>query len=74
VERRPPPRWHEGNKEHVHEVYRTSRAHGGAARATTTIDPFDRTTSIHPDEVYYLGFGTDIYHMLGHLGWVQFSN
>jgi hypothetical protein len=21
-----------------------------------------------------LGFGTDIYHMLGHLGWVQFSN
>jgi hypothetical protein len=22
----------------------------------------------------YLGFSTDIYHMLGHLGWVQFSN
>jgi hypothetical protein len=22
----------------------------------------------------YLGFGTDIYYMLGHLGWVQFSN
>jgi hypothetical protein len=21
-----------------------------------------------------LGFGTDIYYMLGHLGWVQFSN
>jgi hypothetical protein len=20
------------------------------------------------------GFGTDIYYMLGHLGWVQFSN
>jgi hypothetical protein len=20
----------------------------------------------------YLGFGTDIYYMLGHLGWVQF--
>jgi hypothetical protein len=24
--------------------------------------------------LYNLGFGTDIYHMLGHLGWVQFSN
>jgi hypothetical protein len=24
--------------------------------------------------LYYLGFGTDIYYMLGHLGWVQFSN
>jgi hypothetical protein len=22
----------------------------------------------------YLGFGTDIYYMLGHLGWVKFSN
>jgi hypothetical protein len=22
----------------------------------------------------YLGFGTDIYYMLGHLGWAQFSN
>jgi hypothetical protein len=22
----------------------------------------------------YLGFGTDIYYMLRHLGWVQFSN
>jgi hypothetical protein len=22
----------------------------------------------------YLGFGTDIYYMFGHLGWVQFSN
>jgi hypothetical protein len=21
-----------------------------------------------------LGFGTDIYYMLGHLGWLQFSN
>jgi hypothetical protein len=48
-ERRSPPRWHEGNKEHVHEVYRTSRAHGGAARFTTTIDPFDCATSIHSD-------------------------
>jgi hypothetical protein len=46
-ERHSPPRWHEGNKEHVHEVYRTSRAHGGAARSTSTIDPFDRATSIH---------------------------
>jgi hypothetical protein len=24
--------------------------------------------------LYNLGFGTDIYYMLGHLGWVQFSN
>jgi hypothetical protein len=24
--------------------------------------------------LYSLGFGTDIYYMLGHLGWVQFSN
>jgi hypothetical protein len=24
--------------------------------------------------LYYLGFGTDIYHMLGHLVWVQLSN
>jgi hypothetical protein len=22
----------------------------------------------------YLGYGTDIYYMLGHVGWVQFSN
>jgi hypothetical protein len=25
-------------------------------------------------ELNYLGFTTDIYYMLGHLGWVQFSN
>jgi hypothetical protein len=24
--------------------------------------------------LYTLGFGTDISYMLGHLGWVQFSN
>jgi hypothetical protein len=48
-ERHSPPRWHESYKEHVHEVYRTSRAHGGAARSTTTINPFDRTTPIHSD-------------------------
>jgi hypothetical protein len=24
--------------------------------------------------LYNLGFRTDIYYMLGHLGWVQFSN
>jgi hypothetical protein len=53
-ERRSPPRWHEGNKEHVHEVYRTSRAHGGAARSTTMIDPFDRATSIHSD-IFLIG-------------------
>jgi hypothetical protein len=28
VEPRSPPWWHEGKKEHVHEVYRTSRPHG----------------------------------------------
>jgi hypothetical protein len=38
-----------GCKEHVHEVYRTSRAHRGAARATMTIDPFDCATSLHSD-------------------------
>jgi hypothetical protein len=46
-ERCSPPWWHEGNKEHIHEVYRTSRAHGGAARFTSMIDPFNRATSIH---------------------------
>jgi hypothetical protein len=46
-ERHSPPWWHESNKEHVHEVNRTSSAHGGATRSTSTIDPFDRTTSIH---------------------------
>jgi hypothetical protein len=46
-ERHSPLRWHEGNKEHVHEVYRTSRAYGGAARPTSSIDPFIRSTSIH---------------------------
>jgi hypothetical protein len=46
-ERHSPPRWHESNKEHVHEVYRTSRAYGGAAGSTSSIDPFIRATSIH---------------------------
>jgi hypothetical protein len=46
-ERHSPPRWHEGNKELVHEVYRTSRAYGGATRPTSSIDPFIRATSIH---------------------------
>jgi hypothetical protein len=46
-ERHSPPRWHEGNKEHVHEVYRTSRAYGGAARPTSTIDPFICASSIY---------------------------
>jgi hypothetical protein len=40
---------YEGCKELVHEVYQTSRAHGGAARTTMTIDPFDRATSLHSD-------------------------
>jgi hypothetical protein len=46
-ERHCPPWWHEGNKEQVHEVHRTSRAYGGAARSTSTIDPFILATSIH---------------------------
>jgi hypothetical protein len=46
-ERHSPPRWHEGNKEHVHEVYRTSKAYEGVARPTSSIDPFIRATSIH---------------------------
>jgi hypothetical protein len=24
--------------------------------------------------LFILGFGTDVYYLLGHLGWVQFSN
>jgi hypothetical protein len=47
VERRSPPLWHEGNTEHVHEVYRTSRAYKGAARPTSSINSFIRATSIH---------------------------
>jgi hypothetical protein len=31
----------------VHEVYRTSRAYGGADRSTSSIDPFICATSIH---------------------------
>jgi hypothetical protein len=46
-ERHSPPWWHEGNKEHVHEVHRTSRENGGAAHSTSTIDPFIRATTIH---------------------------
>jgi hypothetical protein len=52
-ERCSPPWWHEGNKEHVHEVYRTSRAHGGAARSTSTINPFNRATSI-PSDIFFI--------------------
>jgi hypothetical protein len=48
-ERCSPPRWHEGNKKHVHEVYRTLRSHGGAAHSTSTINPSNRATSIHSD-------------------------
>jgi hypothetical protein len=100
-ERRSPPRWHEDNKEHVHEVYRTSRAWVGAARSTSTIDPFDcpppytpkyssygfiilsedeeekklsrlekrlvHSVDFDDEALNYLGFGTDIYYMLGHL-------
>jgi hypothetical protein len=46
-ERHSPPGWHEGHKELVHEVYQTSRAYGGAAHPTSSIDPFIRSTSIH---------------------------
>jgi hypothetical protein len=46
-ERHSPPRWHKSYKELVHEVYRTSWMYGGAARPTSSIDPFIRSTSIH---------------------------
>jgi hypothetical protein len=46
-ERHSPPRWHESNKELVHEVYPNSRAYRGAACPTSSIDPFIRSTSIH---------------------------
>jgi hypothetical protein len=46
-EQHSPPRWHEGNKELVHEVYRTLRMYGGAAHPTSSVDPFIRSTSIH---------------------------
>jgi hypothetical protein len=46
-ERHSPFRWHESNKEHVHEVYRTSRAYGEVACPTSSIDRFIRSTSIH---------------------------
>jgi hypothetical protein len=42
-----PPRWHEGHKELVHEVHRTSRAYGRAARPTSSINMIIRSTSIH---------------------------
>jgi hypothetical protein len=46
-ERHSSPRWYESYKELVHEVYRTSRAYGGAARPTSSIGPFIHVTSIH---------------------------
>jgi hypothetical protein len=46
-ERHSPPRWHESYKEHVHEVNRTSRAYGGAAGPTSSIDPFILASSMH---------------------------
>jgi hypothetical protein len=46
MERHSPSRRHEGNKELVHEVYRTSRAYGGVARPTSSIDPFIHSTSV----------------------------
>jgi hypothetical protein len=36
-------------------------------RLVANVDFYDQALN-------YLGFGTDIYYMLGHLGWVQFSN
>jgi hypothetical protein len=47
AEQHSPPRWHEGHKELVHEVYRTSRAYRGAAHPTSSIDPIIYSTSIH---------------------------
>jgi hypothetical protein len=46
-ERHSPPRWYEIYKELIQDVYRTSRAYGGAAHPTSSIDPFLRATSIH---------------------------
>jgi hypothetical protein len=46
-ERHSPPRWHEGNKELIHEVYRTSRAYGRSARPTSLNDLFIRSTSVY---------------------------
>jgi hypothetical protein len=46
-EQHSPSRWHEGNKELEHEVYRTSRAYGGATRPTSSIDPIILSTSVH---------------------------
>jgi hypothetical protein len=46
-ERHSPLRWHEGYKELVHEVYRTSRTYRGATRPTSSINPFIYSTSIH---------------------------
>jgi hypothetical protein len=45
---------------HVHEVYRTSRAHGGAACPTSTIDLFIRSTSIH-SAVFHIW----LHHIIG---------
>jgi hypothetical protein len=59
-ERHSPPRWHESNKEHIHEVYRTSRAYGGATRPTSSIDPFIRATSIH-----FAVLHTWLHHIVG---------
>ena len=59
-ERRSPPWWYEGCEKHFHEVHRTSWAHGGAARATTTIDSLNRTTSLHPDTIF-----VRLHHLVG---------
>jgi hypothetical protein len=53
-ERHSPPRWLEGYKEVVHKVYRTSRAYRGAARPTSSIDPFIRSTSVHSSTILRL--------------------
>jgi hypothetical protein len=59
-ERHSPPRWYESYKELVHEVYRTSRAYGGAARPTSLIDPFIHATSIHSAVLHIW-----LYHLVG---------
>jgi hypothetical protein len=64
-----PPRWHEGNKEHVHEVYRTSRAYGGATLPTSPIDPFIRSTSIHSATLHIW-----LHHLVGGGGEETFSS
>jgi hypothetical protein len=99
-ERCSPPWWYEGNKEHVDEVYRTSRhteeppVPPRRSTRSTAPPPYTPIYSSYgfiilseeeeerlsrlkkrlvpnvefdDQALYNLGFGTDIYYMLGHL-------